>query len=97
MMCDSCANNRYCEFEERQMCIAHDYERFEECPPITEEDEEDEIEDLQNIFNMCFLLSLSSGSNLLFSALSAVRCLINKDVSDMMFFDILKSLGGRDA
>ena len=79
------------------MCIAHDYERFEECPPITEEDAEDEIEDLQNIFNMCCLLSLSCGNSLVCIALSAVRCLINKDVSDMMFFDILKSLGGRDA
>ena len=30
MMCDTCTNRIYCENEEKQMCIANDYDRYDD-------------------------------------------------------------------
>jgi len=97
MMCDTCTNRTYCENEERQMCIANDYDRYDDDGSLdldlddTEYDQE--IDTVRDIFNLMVDDNPDSGTRVLSNCCSVITSLVDKELGNMLFMNMLKTAG----
>ena len=98
MMCDTCTNRTYCENEERQMCIANDYDRYDDdgsgdlTADLDDTEYDSAITTVQNIFEL-MMSATGTATQILSECCSAVTSLVDQDISDMLFRNILRTAG----
>lgn len=97
MMCDTCTNRRYCENEERQMCIANDYDRYDDDGSLdldlddTEYDQE--IDTVRDIFNLMVDDNPDTGCRVLSNCCSLITSLVDKDLGNLLFINMMRTAG----
>ena len=97
MMCDTCTNRTYCENEEKQMCIANDYDRYDDDGSLdldlddTEYDED--IDTVRNIFDLMIDDNPDTGTRILSNCCSVITSLVDKELGNMLFINMLKTAG----
>ena len=96
-MCDTCTNRTYCENEEKQMCIANDYDRYDDDGSLEldldDDDYDDDIDTVKILFKLMVEDNNDTGSRVLSNCCSAVTSLVDKTLGNMMFRNILKTAG----
>ena len=96
-MCDTCTNRRYCENEERQMCIANDYDRYDDDGSLeldlddkTEYDQD--IDTVRNVFEWMVCDSPSKGAKIINDCCTAITSMVDKELGNLIFKNILKTV-----
>lgn len=98
MMCDTCTNRTYCENEEKQMCIANDYDRYDDDGSLggdldEDDDYDDDIDVVKIIFKWLVEDSRDRGTKVLSDCCSAVTSMVDLELGNLMLRNILKTAG----
>lgn len=96
MMCDTCTNRMYCENEERQMCIANDYDRYDDDGlqiDLDDEDYDEDIDVVKTIFKWLVEDNTDKGTKVLSDCCSAVTSMIDLELGNLMLRNILRTAG----
>ena len=96
MMCDTCTNRMYCENEERQMCIANDYDRYDDDGlqiDLDDEDYDEDIDVVKTIFRWLVEDNTDRGTKVLSDCCSAVTSMIDLELGNLMLRNILRTAG----
>lgn len=95
-MCDTCTNRMYCENEERQMCIANDYDRYDDDGlqiDLDDEDYDEDIDVVKTIFKWLVEDNTDRGTKVLSDCCSAVTSMIDLELGNLMLRNILRTAG----
>lgn len=92
MLCDTCTNRRYCENEERQMCIANDYDRYDDDGSFGQ-DYDTEIDTVKMVVDILVTDNIHPAINVMNSIVSTVSSLVDNELGNMMIKNILKTAG----
>ena len=93
MLCDTCTNSRYCENEERQMCIANDYDRYDDDgSAYSPKAYDNDIDSVRTIFEAITDESKEKGSRTLYNACLAIYTVIDKTLGDMLLMNCLHAI-----
>lgn len=96
MMCDTCTNRMYCENEERQMCIANDYDRYDDDGlqiDLDDEDYDEDIDVVKTIFRWLVEDNTDRGTKVLSDCCSAITSMIDLELGNLMLRNILRTAG----
>lgn len=93
MLCDTCTNRMRCENEERQMCIANDFDRYDD-DTYCEGDEEydDDIDSVKDIFSAMMKRTAEKGSQTLFKTCLSINTLVDKTLADMLLMNCIHAI-----
>lgn len=94
MMCDTCTNRRYCENEERQMCIANDYDRYDDDGlqiDLDGTEYDQDIDTVRTVFSWIVCDSPNQGAKVLNDCCTAVSTMIDKELGNLFFKNILQA------
>ena len=92
MLCDTCTNRRYCENEERQMCIANDYDRYDDDGTAYSANPYDTaIDSVRTIFETMISRS-EHGSRSLYNTCLSIRSIIDKTIGDMLLMNCIHAI-----
>ena len=96
MMCDTCTNRMYCENEEKQMCIANDYDRYDDDGSLeldlddTEYDQD--IDTVRTVFEWIVCDSPSRGAKVLNDCCTAITSMVDKELGNLIFKNIMQTV-----
>lgn len=94
MLCDTCTNNRYCENEERHMCISNDFDRYDDdgsaFSPYNDYDRD--IDSVKTIFEAITDESEERGSKTLYNACMSIYAVIDAALGDMMLMNCIHAI-----
>lgn len=97
MLCDTCTNRRYCENEEKQMCIANDYDRYDDDGSLEldldDDDYDEDIDVVKTIFKWLVEDNTDRGTKVLSDCCSAITSMIDLELGNLMLRNILKTAG----
>ena len=97
MMCDTCTNRTYCENEERQMCIANDYDRYDDDGSLEldldDTEYDTEIDTVKMVFNLMVCESKDTGVRTLSNCCTAINSLVDWELGDLLFRNLLRCAG----
>ena len=94
MLCDTCTNRRFCENEERQMCIANGYDRYDDdgsvySPSVTTYD--NDIDATRTVFE-AMLDEETKGSQALYNACKSIYTIIDRALGDMLLMNCIHAI-----
>mgnify|MGYP007013865661 FL=1 len=93
MLCDTCTNRRYCENEERQMCIANDYDRYDDDGSAYSSNPHDpDIDSVRTIFETMIGHTTERGSKSLFNTCLTIHSMIDKTLGDMLLMNCIHAI-----
>ena len=92
MLCDTCTNRMYCENEERQMCIANNFDRYDDDSFTADDDYDDDIDSVKSIFSLMTNRSLETGSRTLFHTCLAIQSAIDRTLGDMLLMNCIHAI-----
>lgn len=93
MMCDTCTNSRFCENEERQMCINNDYDRYDDDgSPYSADGYNRDIDSVRTIFEAVTEESTEKGSKTLYNACMSIYSIIDKTLGDMLLMNAIHAI-----
>lgn len=92
MLCDTCTNRRYCENEERQMCIANDFDRYDDDGTAYSANPYDTaIDSVRTIFETMISRS-EHGSRSLYNTCLSIHAIIDKTLGDMLLMNCIHAI-----
>lgn len=91
MLCDTCTNRRYCENEERQMCIANDYDRYDD-DGSAYSSYDTEIDSVKTIFETMIDRTAEAGSRTLYKTCLSIQSMIDSTLGDMLLMNCIHAI-----
>lgn len=93
MLCDTCTNRLYCENEEKQMCIANDFDRYDDDDSAYSSDPTDpDIDSVRTIFETMIDRTAERGAKTLYNTCLSIHSMIDKALGDMLLMDCIHAI-----
>ena len=93
MLCDTCTNRLYCENEEKQMCIANDFDRYDDDGSAYSSNPTDpDIDSVRTIFETMVERTAERGSKSLYNTCLAIHTVIDKALGDMLLMNCIHAI-----
>ena len=97
MMCEICGNRKQCEQEEAQMCIANDYDMFEDDGFHLDDVDlsnkyDSDIDTVKILFRWTIIGSPNKAAKDISNCCSAVTSMIDLELGNLMFQNILRTV-----
>ena len=93
MLCDTCTNRTYCENEEKQMCIANDYDRYDNDGSAYSSDPTDpDIDSVRTIFETMIDRTAERGSKSLYNTCLSIHTIIDRTLGDMLLMNCIHAI-----
>lgn len=100
MKCETCTNRRGCEQEEQMMCIANDYDRYDDDSleyylddAAMNGDYDQDIDTVKIVFKWVLIGNPGRGVKAVSDCCSAIIAMIDCELGDMMLQNILRTAG----
>ena len=90
MLCDTCTNRTYCENEERQMCIANNYDRYDD-DGSAYSGYDNTIDSVRTIFETMMERS-EHGARSLYNTCLSIHAVIDKTLGDMLLMNCIHAI-----
>lgn len=93
MLCDTCTNRTYCENEEKQMCIANDYDRYDDDGSAYSSNPTDpDIDSVRTIFETMIDRTAERGSKSLYNTCLSIHTIIDRTLGDMLLMNCIHAI-----
>lgn len=100
MKCETCTNRRYCEQEEQMMCIANDYDRYDDDSIEYYLEDADmgnpydqDIDTVKIIFQWTLIGNPGRAVKDMSNCCSAIISMIDSELGNLMLQNILRTAG----
>lgn len=93
MLCDTCTNRTYCENEEKQMCIANNYDRYDDDGSAYSSNPVDpDIDSVRTIFETMIDRTAERGSKSLYNTCLSIHTIIDRTLGDMLLMNCIHAI-----